>query len=83
MDNRYSLRCDGHNYVTLSWDGRFIFCLDNDLLRMEEIISAVEKRTKTKFQDIQRKNSDDQAWDGLRFNSGFKKAAEWLQPQEG
>ncbi len=82
MDNRYSLKCDGHNYVTLSWDGRFIFCLDNDMLRMEDIIAAVEKRTKMRFQDIQRENSDDQAWDGLRFNSGFKKAAEWLQPQE-
>ena len=82
MDNRYSLKCDGHNYVTLSWDGRFIFCLDNDLLRMEEIISAVEKRTRMRFQDIRRENSGDQAWDGLRFNSGFKKAAEWLLPQE-
>lgn len=82
MDNRYSLRCNCHTYVTLSRDGRFIFCLDNDMLRMEDIIAAVEKRTKMRFQDIQRENSDDQAWDGLRFNSGFKKAAEWLQPQE-
>ena len=82
MDNRYSLRCDGHIYVTLSWDDRFIFCLDNDMLRMEEIIAAVEKRTKMRFQDIRRENSNDQDWDGLRCQTGFKKASEWLQPQE-
>lgn len=82
MDNRYSLKCDGHTYVTLYWDGCFIFCLDNDMLRMEEIIAAVEKRTKMRFQDIRRENSNDQDWDGLRFQTGFKKASEWLQPQE-
>lgn len=79
MDNRYSLRCDGHNYVTLSWDGRFIFCLDNSLFRMEQIIEAVEKRTNMRFQDVRREDSDDSSWDGLRFATGFKKASEWMR----
>lgn len=82
MDKGYSLRCSDHTYVTLSWNGRFIFCLDNDMLRMEEIIAAVEKRTRMKFKDIRRESSDNQDWDGLKFQAGFKKASEWLQPQE-
>ena len=49
---------------------------------MEEIIAAVEKQTRMKFKDIRRENSNDQDWDGLRFQTGFKKASEWLQPQE-
>lgn len=82
MDKGYSLRCSGHTYVTLSWNGRFICCLDNDMLRMEEIIAAVEKRTRMKFEDIRRENSDNQDWDGLNFQTGYKKSSEWLQPQK-
>lgn len=27
----YTIRCGGHNYITLEWNGKFIFCLDNDM----------------------------------------------------
>lgn len=78
MEEGYTLNCCGHNYVTLNWNGKFVNCFDNSLMRMEEIIEAVEKRTQMKFQHIPRENINDEDWDGLRFNSGFKKASEWL-----
>ena len=59
----YTIRCGGHNYVTLEWNGKFIFCLDNDMHYAEEIIYNTEKRTGRK---------DD--FQGLRFfNGGWKR----------
>ena len=77
-DSRYSLRCDGHTYVTLSWNGRFIYCWDNDMIIMENIIKAVEKRTQMPFESIRKENPDTCEWDGLRFRAGFKKARDWM-----
>ena len=49
---------------------------------MEDIIEAIEKRTRMKFTDIPRK-SDIQSFDGLRFlHGGFKKGADWLIQEE-
>ena len=53
----FTIRCGGHNYITLEWNGKFIFCLDNDLLYAEEMIHKIEKRTKMNFQDIPIKGS--------------------------
>lgn len=27
----WSMECSGHNYITLYYDGRFVYCFDNDL----------------------------------------------------
>lgn len=77
-DDRYSLRCDGHTYITLSWNGRFIYCWDNDMYMMEDIIKAVEKRTQTPFESIRKENPDTYEWDGLKFRIGFKEARDWM-----
>ena len=74
MKDNYTIRCNCHTYVTLEWNGNFIFCLDNDMMYMETIIEKVEKRTGMKFSEIHVKGND-QDFDGLRFlNGGFKKA---------
>lgn len=74
--NEYTIRCDGHNYITLEWDGNFIFCLDNDLMYAEEMIYMIEKRTKMNFQEIKiNGNKDD--FRGLRFFSGGWKRDFW------
>ena len=76
MADGYTIRCSSHTYITLEWNDRFLFCLDNDLHYMEEIIERIEKRTGKKFSDIPVKGKD-QDFDGLRFLSGgFKKASE-------
>ena len=62
----FTIRCGGHNYITLEWTGKFIFCLDNDLLYAEEMIHKIEKRTKMNFQDIPIKGSKDD-FQGLIF----------------
>lgn len=38
----YTIRCGGHNYITLEWNGKFIFCLDNDMQYAEEMIYDIE-----------------------------------------
>ena len=48
----YSIRCNCHIYITLNWNGQFLFCLDNDSFYAEEMIYQIEKRTGMKFQDI-------------------------------
>ena len=74
MKDNYTIRCTCHTYVTLEWNGNFIFCLDNDMMYMETIIEKVEKRTGMKFSEIPVEGND-QDFDGLRFlNGGFKKA---------
>ena len=76
MPDSYTIRCSSHTYITLEWNGRFLFCLDNDLHYMEEIIEKIEKRTGMKFREIPVKGKD-QDFDGLRFLSGgFKKASD-------
>ena len=69
----YTIRCSGHNYITLEWNGKFIFCLDNDMHYAEEIIYNIEKRTGMNFQDIPIKGRKDD-FRGLRFfNGGWKR----------
>lgn len=78
MVNGFAIRCGGHNYVTLEWDGKFIFCLDNDMMYAEQIIREIEKRTRMKFRDIPiiGKKEDFQ---GLRFFNGGWKRNFWDQ----
>jgi len=76
MNGTYTIRCGCHIYVTLEWNDQFIHCYDNDMYYMEDIISAIEARTRQKFTEIPIKGSI-QDFDGLRFrNGGFKKGAE-------
>lgn len=65
----YSMKCGGHTYVSLFWNDKFIHCYDNDMTYMEDIISAIEKRTKQSFYSIPIiGNKDD--FNGLRFRVG-------------
>ena len=68
MDN-YTIRCGSHNYITLEWNDKFIFCLDNDMMYAEEMINQIEKRTRMNFQDIAIKGNKDD-FQGLRFFNG-------------
>lgn len=27
--DEWTIRCSGHNYITLEWNEKFVFCLDN------------------------------------------------------
>lgn len=47
--DKYTIRCGCHKYITLEWNEKFIFCLDNDLIRAEEMIYKIEKRTGMNF----------------------------------
>lgn len=79
MENKgYTIKCGGHNYITLEWNEKFIFCLDNDVMYAEQIIYEVEKRTQMKFQDIQIKGSKED-FNGLRFFFGGWKRDFWNQ----
>ena len=72
----YTIRCGSHTYVTLEYDDKLVFCYDNDMTYMEEIIAKIEKRTGMKFEDIPRKGYV-RDFDGLRFLiGGFKKGRE-------
>ncbi len=69
----YTIRCGNHTYITLEFEGHFIFCLDNDLEYAEEMIFEIEKRTGMKFKDIQIKGCKED-FSGLRFfNGGWKR----------
>ena len=57
----YSMKCSGHNYITLYYNGKFVHCYDNDLhddnpnkdeYYTEHIIASIEKRTRMKITDI-------------------------------
>lgn len=69
----YTIKCTGHTYITLEHDGKFIFCLDNDMMKAEEMIHTIEKRTRMNFRDIPIKGNKDD-FKGLRFfNGGWKR----------
>ena len=69
----YTIECGGYNYVTLRWNGQFIFCLDNAVMYAEEIIYKIEKRTQTNFKDIPIRGVKED-FQGLRFlNGGWKR----------
>lgn len=69
----YVIRCDLHKYITLEWNGNFIFCLDNDFHYAEEMIHDIEKKTGMNFQDIPIKGSKSD-FSGLSFfNGGWKR----------
>lgn len=71
--NGYTIRCSSHTYITLEYDGKFIFCLDNDLMYAEEMIYEIEKRTRMNFQDIPVVGMKED-FRGLRFfNGGWKR----------
>ena len=72
----YTVRCDTHTYITLEYDGRFIFCLDNGIIRAEEMIHRIEKRTKMNFKDIPVKGRKDD-FNGLVFSNGGWKRDFW------
>ena len=76
MDTGYTIRCTGHTYVTLEHSGKFIFCLDNDRMKAEDIILTIEKRTGEKFRDIPIKGSKDD-FSGLVFFTGGWKRNFW------
>lgn len=78
----YTIRCSGHNYITLEYNDKFIICFDNDMEYAEEIIYRIQKRTGMKFQDIQIKGSRDD-FSGLRFFNGGWKRDFWKEfPEE-
>lgn len=68
---QWSMRCGGHTYITLYYEGKFVHCYDNDMTYMGSIIEQIEKRTKMKFEKIPiHGNQED--FNGLRFAGGFK-----------
>lgn len=68
----YTIKCTGHTYISLYYEGKFIHCYDNDMEYMGNIIQQIEKRTKMNFDEIpiQGEAAD---FNGLRFVTGFKK----------
>lgn len=72
----YSIKCSGHTYVTLTWNGKFIFCLDNDMYYAEEIIFRIEQRTHMDFTSIPI-DGDPNDFQGLRFFHGGWKRKFW------
>ena len=71
--SEYTIRCSGHNYITLEWKEQFLFCLDNDMMYAEEMIAKIEQRTQMNFSDITIKGSKED-FQGLRFfNGGWKR----------
>lgn len=71
--SKYTIRCGGHNYISLEWNDKFIFCLDNDGMYAEEMIYQIEKRTQMNFSDIPIKGRKED-FQGLRFfNGGWKR----------
>lgn len=87
----WSMDCSCHNYITLYYDGKFVHCFDNalhfdnpakDEYYTENIIVAIEKRTKLKITDISIIGQIED-FDGMRFlHGGFKKGAEWLNKSQ-
>lgn len=75
-NNQYTIRCTSHTYITLEFNGNFIFCLDNDLMYAEEMISRIEKRAQMNFRDIPIKGNNED-FQGLRFFTGGWKRDFW------
>lgn len=70
----FTIRCSCHTYITLEYDGKFVFCLDNDMMYAEEMIYEIEKRTRMNFQDIPVVGMKEDDFSGLRFfNGGWKR----------
>lgn len=69
----YSIRCGGYNYITLEHDDKFLICLDNDIMKAEEMIHYIQKRTGMKFQDIPIKGSKEDFTGLVFFNGGWKR----------
>ena len=70
----FTIRCSCHTYITLEYDGKFVFCLDNDMMYAEEMIYEIEKRTRMNFQDIPVVGMKEDDFRGLRFfNGGWKR----------
>lgn len=77
-DKGYTIKCTSHTYVTLYWNRKLIFCLDNDLMCAEEIIYEIEQRTKLDFREIPiivRKED----FQGLIFHNGGWKRDFWKE----
>lgn len=87
----FSMKCSGHNYITLYYDGKFVHCYDNAIHRdneaedeyyTEHIIKSIEKRTRMKITDIPIIGHVED-FDGMRFlYGGFRKGAEWLNREQ-
>lgn len=72
----YTIRCGGHCYITLEYDDKFVFCLDNDTRYAEEMIYLIEKRAGMSFKDIPIIGSPTD-FSGLRFHNGGWKRDFW------
>ena len=71
--DEWTIRCTLHTYITLEWNEKFIFCLDNDMMYAEEMIYEIEKRTGVDFRNIKIKGKKED-FTGLRFfNGGWKR----------
>ena len=87
----YSMKCSGHNYITLCYDGKFVHCYDNaqhddnpnkDEYYTEHNIASIEKRTRMKITDIPIIGHVED-FDGMLFlYGGFKKGSEWLNKNQ-
>lgn len=70
---KFTIRCGSHTYITIEYEGKFVYCLDNDIMYAEEMIYRIEKRTGINFRDIPIIGSEDD-FAGLRFfNGGWKR----------
>ena len=78
-DNGFTIRCGCHTYITLEFDGKFVFCLDNDMMYAEEMIHRIEKRTQMNFQDIPIKGCSKDDFQGLRFFNGGWERDFWAE----
>jgi hypothetical protein len=72
----YTIRCEDHAYVVLERDGKFVLCLDNDVISAEEIIYRIERETRMDFRDIPVKGKKDD-FNGLQFQHGGRKRNFW------
>lgn len=72
----YTMECKDHTYIQLYRDGKFIYCYDNDLMKAEEMIYKIEKRTGINFKDIPIKGSKED-FSGLVFSNGGWKRYIW------
>ena len=69
----YSIRCSGHNYITLEHDDKFLMCLDNDLMKAEEMIHCIQKKAGMKFREIPINGSREDFNGLVFFNGGWKR----------
>lgn len=77
MADKYKIRCEGHNYVTLTRNGAFLRCFDNDMMWAEEIILKIEAFTGKDFKDIEIDGKPED-FEGLRFFNGGWKRKFWV-----